>query len=72
MFTMQKIHCQICAKEFEYDFCSRGGYGPHRPCCSRDCYDEYEYRRILALLGKPYEPMDEKYKQALADRRKDY
>lgn len=65
VFSFHKLLCQICGKEFDTDFCSRGGYGRHRQCCCRACYDEYEYRSVRALLGKPYERMAEDYKRSI-------
>lgn len=56
-----KVHCQICAKEFEYGVCSgSGGYGPHRECCCKTCYEEFEWRRALMICNKPYQPREKK------------
>jgi len=56
MFALQKLICQICGKEFETDFNSRGGYGREKNTCGKICYQEFDWRRTLAILGKPYYP----------------
>lgn len=51
-FTFCKIHCAICAAEIDY----HGRYGRDVPTCGIRCYDEFEWRRTLSILGKPYHP----------------
>jgi hypothetical protein len=64
LFSKQKVYCQICGKEFETDFhsASSAGYGKGRPCCSKPCWEELEWRRTLALMGKEYMPQPEERK----------
>lgn len=59
VFSLQRVHCQICGKEFETDFCGYGGYGQGTECCSKACHDELKWRRILSVMGKPYHPRPE-------------
>jgi len=56
VFSIQKVHCQICGGEFETDFGHRGGYGANRECCSPFCFEELQWRRALATMGKEYHP----------------
>lgn len=56
LFSMQQLHCPVCSKEFEHDFNLSGGYGREMRCCSKECWDELEWRRSLALLGRAYSP----------------
>jgi len=58
LFSLQKIRCQICGVEFETDFNCRGGYGANKECCGKPCHDELKWRRILAIMGKPYHPKE--------------
>ena len=52
MFSYMKVHCPICRSEFD----GIRSYGSQSHCCGKDCYDEWQWRRTLAIMGKPYEP----------------
>lgn len=50
MFAECLIQCCICGKPM--DWMQR--YGMDQGCCSKVCYDEFDWRRTLAILGKQY------------------
>ena len=50
LFSEQLVYCQICGQLFETDFQSYKGN-----VCSKRCYKELEWRRILSIMGKKYE-----------------
>lgn len=52
MFSYMKVHCPICRREFD----GMRAYGRESHCCSKECHDECEWRRTLAIMGKRYEP----------------
>lgn len=52
MFSYMKVFCPICCSEMD----GMQGYGREARCCSKQCHDEWEWRKILAILGKEYTP----------------
>ena len=52
MFSYMLVHCPICRGEFD----GMRGYGRADKCCCKQCYDEWEWRKTLAIMGKPYQP----------------
>jgi hypothetical protein len=67
LFSIQEIYCNICAKPFKTNFGHIGGYGRIRGCCSKQCWEEIEWRSALATLGKAYykKPKEEPITEAL-------
>ena len=55
MFSYMKVYCPICRNEFN----GMIGYGSEANCCGKQCYDEWQWRRTLAILGNAYEPRKE-------------
>lgn len=51
LFSKQPMRCNNCGTELETNFQDWDGR-----FCSRYCNDEYRRKRVLALMGKPYEP----------------
>jgi len=51
MFSRMEVHCPICRCEMD----GMKGYGRKANCCGRECYQEWEWRRTLAIMGQPYE-----------------
>jgi len=49
LFTKQPMFCCICGINFKYDFNYRGV-----PVCCVECWDEYQRRKSLSILGKEY------------------
>lgn len=47
----QKVFCNTCGKEFKTNFHMYEGR-----VCSTECYQEYQWRKTLSVLGKPYMP----------------
>lgn len=45
-----KVFCSICRTEMNW----MTRYGREGTCCDKECHDEFEWRRTLAILGKPY------------------
>lgn len=56
LYSRQKVHCMACGEAFETDFDHAGGWGARREACSPACFEELQWRRALAALGKPYRP----------------
>jgi hypothetical protein len=54
MLSKQDVRCTICGDRFQTDFSSQGGYGRDFSCCSKECWQEREWRKALSVLGKPY------------------
>ena len=52
IFGYQKVHCPICKGEMD----GMKGYGRESHCCDKECHDEWEWRRTLAIMKKPYTP----------------
>ena len=67
MMSVCKVYCPICKWEMDW----MRGYGRECRCCSKECHTEFEWRRTLAIMGKPYEPQPERVaaaKRKLEDR----
>lgn len=47
----QKLFCQVCGKEFLHNFIN--GFYDGR-VCSKDCWEELDWRRVLSIMGKKY------------------
>ena len=52
VFSYMKVHCPICRSEMD----GMKGYGRDAHCCDKECCTEWEWRRTLAIMGKPYTP----------------
>ena len=52
MSSHMSVQCPICGKAMD----GMHPYGRDSHCCSKDCNQEWEWRRTLAIMGKPYEP----------------
>lgn len=52
MFAYMKVHCPICCCEMD----GMKAYGRESHCCGPTCHNEWEWRRTLAIMGKPYKP----------------
>jgi hypothetical protein len=59
-FTKLLCYCPICKKEMDY---WSGAYGRTQRCCSKDCYEEFEWRNTLAIRGREYYPRKSPPKQ---------
>ncbi len=51
-FTPCTGRCFVCAADMDW----HKRYGRDVPCCGRKCYEEFEWRRTLSILGKDYYP----------------
>lgn len=51
--TDADLNCVICTKPFKHNFVG-GSYGG--TVCSKGCYEEYEWRRVLSVMGTKYYP----------------
>lgn len=51
IFSKMKAFCRACGTEMLTDFQEWGGQ-----VCSRDCWQELQWRQHLSILGKPYKP----------------
>jgi len=51
-FTTLDCYCAICCCKMD----GMHNYGKESMCCSRKCFQEFEWRKTLAILGKTYEP----------------
>jgi hypothetical protein len=49
-FSYMECYCPICRAEMD----GMHGYGKEN-CCTLSCHEEWEWRRTLAILGKPYQ-----------------
>lgn len=54
MFSYMKVYCSIC------DFMKRYGKIDGDSCCSKECYKEFDWRRVLSIMGKIYYPQENK------------
>jgi hypothetical protein len=52
MFSVMKVYCPICRGDMD----GMLGYGREAKCCDKECYEEWEWRKTLAILGKAYYP----------------
>jgi len=59
IFSLQTLHCCICAVEYEVT-CNSGTRWENGVCSMR-CHHEKEWRRTLSILGKPYRPDHRRY-----------
>lgn len=50
--TPCNVKCIICGVRIDW----HRSYGRDAACCSKDCYDEFDWRRVLSNLNKPYYP----------------
>lgn len=48
--TTCEVKCPICGQPMNW----MTGYGRECRCCCKECHDEFEWRRTLAIVGKPY------------------
>lgn len=49
-FSKMLVYCPICKQQMD----GMLSYGREAHCCGKDCYEEWEWRRTLAILGKDY------------------
>ena len=61
------LFCPVCRAEFDW----MRGYGRDIRCCDKNCNDEAEWRRTLAIMGKPYYQRPEKVAAAIAQLAKE-
>ena len=61
MFGYMKVHCPICCSEMD----GMKGYGRETRCCGKKCFTEWEWRRTLAILNKPYVPKSRESEDAV-------
>lgn len=45
-------YCSICRSEMLFE----NRYGRDACCCGKDCWQEFDWRLTLSILGKPYRP----------------
>jgi hypothetical protein len=64
MFSLCEVYCPICRSPFDW----MHSYGAQRRCCGKECHEEFEWRRALAIMGKPYRPRPAKADIETADR----
>lgn len=50
--TRLDCRCSICGCDMDYE----NRYGREACCCSKDCWQEFDWRFTLSILGKPYRP----------------
>lgn len=55
MFSKMDVYCPICRGPMD----GMRGYGRSH-CCGKECHDEWEWRRTLAILEEPYRPQPKK------------
>jgi hypothetical protein len=55
MLSRCDVLCCICKTPLDW----HKRYGREGCCCSRECHDEFEWRRTLAIMGKEYRPKEE-------------
>lgn len=51
MFSYMKVRCPICCKELDG---MRGRGRDNINCCGKECYQEWEWRKTLAIMGEEY------------------
>jgi hypothetical protein len=73
IFTPQPMYCCICGQQIMFNFNYKG-----IPLCCKECYDEYEWRKTLYIMGEEYTPQKIKenkplneYDKAFIDLTKD-
>lgn len=47
-----ELYCPVCRNLFNW----WRGYGREIRCCCKECHEEADWRRTLAILGKEYYP----------------
>lgn len=52
MFSRNDVRCCICQEGMDY----QQRYGRESCCCSQACWNEFEWRQTLSILGKEYYP----------------
>lgn len=52
MSSYMKVHCPICKGEIN----GMTAYGRESRCCDKECHEEWEWRRAIAIMGKQYYP----------------
>lgn len=52
-YSEQEQFCRACGTKFHAQLVS--GYAS-RGCCSKDCFEEYNWRETLSIMGKDYYP----------------
>lgn len=50
LFTVCETSCCICTSRMDFNH----RYGSDGCCCSKDCYEELNWRKSLSVLGQPY------------------
>jgi hypothetical protein len=50
--TRCQVRCCICGTEMDF----HRAYGRVATCCGKQCHDEFEWRRTLSIMDKPYRP----------------
>lgn len=55
IFGYMKVYCPICKVECN----GMKTYGKESHTCSKECHEEWEWRKTLAILNKEYYPKDE-------------
>jgi len=50
IFSEQEVYCRTCGKKFKTNFSMF--YGGE--VCNKECFDELEWKKTLALMGKGY------------------
>lgn len=55
LFANQPMICCICKAEIMFSFNYHGV-----PVCDTKCWDEYQWRKTLFIMGKKYHPKVEK------------
>lgn len=52
LFSYMKVHCPICQIEMD----GMRAYGQESHTCCKECHNEWEWRRTLAICGSQYYP----------------
>ncbi len=55
IFKAQPMYCCICGKQITFSFNYQG-----IPLCDSKCYDEYQWRKTLYIMGEQYHPKQQK------------
>jgi hypothetical protein len=63
VFAYMKVYCPICKSEMD----GMRGCGREANCCDRECYAEWEWRKTLAIMGRPYRTRNEPGQRNPAD-----
>jgi hypothetical protein len=57
-YSAQKWFCQVCGVE-QHEPIANASY--HARVCGKKCWHEWEWRRVLSVLGKEYYPDNRPY-----------